>query len=69
MKLYRSRKYPTQWFAYSPAAGWVKFPMDTDGWQRREPARGIDPIDIREVPVELAAAAGIPESADLREAA
>ena len=60
MKLYRSRKYSTLWIAYSPATGWVKFPMEADGWERREPARGLDPIDIREVPVELAAAAGVP---------
>ena len=59
MKLYRSRNYPNHWFAYSPWTGWVKFPMEADGWERREPARGIDPIDIREVPVQLAEAAGL----------
>jgi hypothetical protein len=69
MKLYRSRNYPTWWFAYSRTSGWVKFPAEAEGWQKREPARGIDPIDIREVPVELAAAAGIPADAEYPEAA
>jgi hypothetical protein len=69
MKLYRSKKYPNRWFAYSPATGWVKFPIEADGWQKREPARGIDPIDIREVPVELAVEAGVPVDADIPEAA
>jgi hypothetical protein len=47
----------------------VKFPAEAGGWDRREPARGLDPIDLREVPVQLAAAAGIPDTADLQEAA
>jgi hypothetical protein len=63
MKLYRSKRYPTKWIAYSKTTGWVAFPAETDGWSRREPARGIDPIDIREVPVNLAAAANMPEAA------
>ena len=61
MKLYRSRKYPNLWFAYSPETGWVRFPAEADGWSRRERARGIDPIDIREVPVDLGADAGVPQ--------
>ena len=69
MKLYRSRNYPNRWFAFSPATGWVRFPAEADGWARREPARGIDPIDIREVPVELGAAAGVPQHDEMLEAA
>lgn len=69
MKLYRSRMYPTMWFAYSSATGWVKFPAGAAGWERREPARGIDPIDIREVPVHLAAETGIPMASSFQEAA
>jgi hypothetical protein len=69
MKLYRSRMYPTKWFAYSRTTGWVKFPAEAGGWDRREPARGLDPIDLREVPVQLAAAAGIPDANDFQEAA
>jgi hypothetical protein len=69
MKLYRNRQYPNLWFAYSPATGWVKFPAEADGWLRREPARGIDPIHIRQVPLQLAAVAGIPMDAPVLEAA
>jgi len=69
MKLYRSKMYPTKWFAYSRTTGWVKFPAAAGGWENREPARGIDPIDLREVPVQLAAGAGIPTSAEYPEAA
>jgi hypothetical protein len=69
MKLYRSRNYPNKWFAYSKTTGWVTFPIESNGWQKRQPARGIDPIDIREVPVTLALEAGIPTGAHFPEAA
>jgi hypothetical protein len=62
MKLYRSRNYPDRWYAYSESTGWVMFPNAIDGWTKRQPARGIDPIDVREVPVQLAFDAGIPGS-------
>ena len=68
MKLYRSKTYPTMWFAYSSATGWVKFPAVAAGWARRISARGIDPIDIREVPVNLAAETGIPAGSTFQEA-
>jgi hypothetical protein len=51
MKLFRSTKYPTRWFAFGPEIGWVMFPAEVGGWQKRQPARGIDPIDVREVPL------------------
>jgi hypothetical protein len=69
MKLYRSRQSPNKWFAYSKQTGWVMFPTEADGWGKREPARGIDPIDIREVPLTLALEAGIPAGAPVLEAA
>jgi len=62
MKLYRSKNYPTKWIAYSDTTGWVAFPAETDGWQKREPARGIDPIDIRLAPLQFAVGTGIPGS-------
>ena len=62
MKLYPSKNYPNRWYLYSQATGWMMFPAEADGWARRQPARGIDPIDIREVPVALAFSAGIPGS-------
>jgi hypothetical protein len=73
MKLYRSKNYPKRWYAHSNSAGWVMFPAEINGWEKRQPARGIDPIDLRQVPVELALDAGIPgspsASADHAEAA
>jgi len=62
MKLYRSRNYPNRWYAHSDPTGWVMFPVEAGGWEKRQPARGIDPIDIREVPVNLAVEAGMPAS-------
>jgi len=60
MKLYRSHKYPTQWIAFSVETGWVTFPAELAGWRKRQPARGIDPIDIREVPLRMGFNTGIP---------
>jgi hypothetical protein len=60
MKLYGNRNYPTLWFAYSRETGWVMFPAEVGGWARREAARGLDPIHLREVPVKLAVNTGIP---------
>ena len=60
MKLYRSNNYPTRWYAHSEFTGWVMFPAETDGWQKRLPARGVDPMHLRQVPLHLASATGIP---------
>ena len=60
MKLYRSKKNPYRWFAYSSETGWVMFPAESNGWAKRERARGVDPIDIREVPLDLGWETGIP---------
>jgi hypothetical protein len=62
MKLYRSKNYPTRWYAHVAGTGWVMFPAASGGWERREPARGLDPVDIREVPLALGFEAGIPGS-------
>jgi hypothetical protein len=35
------------------------FPAESGGWEKREPARGIDPLDVREVPLRLGFATGI----------
>jgi hypothetical protein len=60
MKLYRNFTYPNRWYAHSNSTGWVMFPAVTNGWDRREPARGIDPIRFREVPLHSAAGTGLP---------
>jgi hypothetical protein len=59
MKLYRSIKYSARWFAFSPDTGWVMFPAEVGGWEKREPARGIDPLDVREVPLRFGFNTGI----------
>lgn len=64
MKLYRNRTYPNRWYAHSQSTGWVMFPAEPHGWTKREPARGIDPLYVREVPLQLAFEAGIPGSPD-----
>ncbi|HEY1338177.1 MAG TPA: hypothetical protein VGF59_11740 [Bryobacteraceae bacterium] len=69
MKLYRSKNYPSRWYAYSKSTGWVMFPAEPEGWQKRQPARGIDPIHIREVAIELALDTGIPVVGNFQEAA
>jgi hypothetical protein len=60
VKLFRSIRYPTRWFAFGPEVGWVMFPAEVDGWQKRQPARGIDPLDVREVPLRMGIHTGIP---------
>ena len=61
MKLYLSAVHPGQWLAYGKEIGWVAFPATENGWDSRRPARGIDPVHLREVPLHLAAKAGLPQ--------
>jgi hypothetical protein len=63
MKLYRCGNYPKRWYLYSESTGWVMFPAEIDGWGKRQPARGIDPMHLREVPAQMAYDAGIPKAA------
>ena len=67
MKLYRSSKYAAQWFAYAPNVGWVMFPAEANGWEKRRPARGFDPVDVREVPLRLGFNTGIPGASGISE--
>jgi len=72
MKLYRHNRYPNRWYAHSKVTGWVMFPAEPEGWLKREAARGVDPLYVREVPISLAANTGIlgdGGSKDLSEAA
>lgn len=59
IKLYSSMDHPGHWVAYTPDAGWLAFPDMEGGWERRKPVRGLDPIHLREVPLSLAARAGL----------
>lgn len=61
MMLYRSAVHQGQWLLCGKEIGWVVFPARENGWEERRPARGIDPVHLREVPLHLAASAGIPQ--------
>lgn len=60
MKLYRSTRYHSNWFAFSPTLGWVIFPAETNGWQKRLPAPVIDLTDMHEIPLRMGFNTGIP---------
>lgn len=69
IKLYTSRLHPQQWIAYVPESGWTVFPAQDQGWERRQPARGLDPVHLREVPLTAAAGTGLPQTAPVQAAA
>jgi len=60
MRLYRSAEHPARWVAFGPEIGWVIFPAEVGGWESRQPARGIDPLYLREVPLRMGFNTGIP---------
>jgi hypothetical protein len=60
MKLYRNTKDLSRWFAFGPAAGWVMFPAEVGGWQKRQPALGVNRLAMREVPLRMGFNTGIP---------
>ena len=59
LKLYRSVR-DILWFSFGPDAGWVMFPPEVGGWYKRQAASGVDPTDMREVPLRMAFNTGIP---------
>ena len=61
IKLYRNMERPGNWIAYVPESGWVTFPAVANGWERRQPARGLDPLHLREAPLSQAAECGLPQ--------
>jgi hypothetical protein len=61
IKLYRDAQHPKNWVAYISNVGWVAFPAKENGWEQRTPARGLDPLYLREVPFEQAYPAGLPQ--------
>jgi hypothetical protein len=68
IKLYRDAQRPKNWVAYVPNTGWVAFPAQENGWENRTPARGLDPLYLREVPLASGSAAGVPQAEYLRAA-
>ena len=69
MKLYRSSTHDHHWIAYSSDSGWMMFPARENGWLDRRPARGLDPMHLREVPLRLAFNTGMLEQSAPRAAA
>ncbi len=67
IKLYQSTIHRNHWIAHISGAGWVMFPARENGWEERQPARGLDPLYLREAPARLAADAGFPQSQDAPE--
>jgi hypothetical protein len=43
------------------------FPAEENGWERRQPARGLDPMHVREVLLRLAANTGLTEAVQANE--
>jgi len=62
IKLYRDALRPKNLVAYVPEGGWVVFPAKENGWENRSAARGLDPLYLREVPLEQGFAAGVPHA-------
>jgi hypothetical protein len=60
-KLYQSAVHRNYWIAYVQGLGWVMFPDGENGWDKRQPARGLDPLYLREMPVQRALDAGFPQ--------
>jgi hypothetical protein len=71
IKLYTSTKHPHHWIAHVPGTGWLMFPNQENGWEKRQPARGLDPMHVREALLRLASNTGLIEAAqcDERQAA
>lgn len=59
LKLYRSTK-DIRWFAFSPIIGWVMFPAEIGGWQKRRRTSCILLLDMREVPLKMGFNTGLP---------
>lgn len=57
------------WAGYTPETGYVKFPAEANGWERRKPFHGFDPLLIREVPAGLAFNTGFPIVREARRSA
>jgi hypothetical protein len=64
VKLYRSSLHPGQWIAHIAGMGWWAFPAKPEGWADRKPARGVDPVHLRQAPLQMALNTGMPEAID-----
>jgi hypothetical protein len=59
IKLYKSPAYNQHWVAHVPGTGWLVFPAQKNGWNKRQPVRDLDLINLREVPLWLAFNTGV----------
>ena len=66
-RLYISAAHPGHWVAYVAGTGWTIFPARENGWEQRRPARGLDPMHLRQVPAQLASRTGLPEAEPIPE--
>jgi hypothetical protein len=62
IKLYISAVHPGHWVAYVAGTGWVMFPARENGWEQRRPARGLDPVHLRQAPARAASRTGFPSA-------
>ena len=62
LRRYRSIK-DMRWFVFDPETGWVIFPAEGGGWQKRQPSSGINNTDMREVSLSHGIQYGNPERA------
>jgi hypothetical protein len=67
IKLYKSLSHPNHWIACVTGTGWVAFPKTENGWELRHPARGLDPLHLRQVPLGLARNTGAPVNQEAAE--
>jgi len=66
IKLYRDAQHPLNLVAYVPDSGWVAFPAIENGWALRTRARGLDPLYLREVPLNKGFGSGVPQTEFLK---
>jgi hypothetical protein len=59
VKLYRTNR-DVNWFAFSSEIGWVRFPAEIGGWQKRQPSPDVSLLDLREIAICMGFNTGIP---------
>jgi hypothetical protein len=69
VKLYRSTAHLHHWIAYADDIGWVVFPAQVNGWNRRQAATGLHPGSLFEIPLWLAFNKGLPDAVRNRQLA
>ncbi len=62
MSLYIVSGVPGIWVAKLSDGTWAEFPAEFDGWNKRRPAMGLDPLRLRQVPAKLGFNTGFPDA-------